>query len=347
MLLPFFNYFSSTLNSSAINSHSPISTMPLITLEEHYVSPAVRDANPATRDLYELFPPHILSKLESLGDERIQDLDKGNVSLQVISHGPGDGSPSACSAANDGLAAAISKNPTRLAGFAILPMNEPGTAANELERCVKDHGFVGALVDNHLDGEFYDNKRFWPVFEKAEELDVAIYIHPTFASEEMMGYYKGNYDDSVAMALSAFGWAWHTETGLHILRLFASGLFDRFPKLKIVIGHMGELLPFQIDRILAQSERWGKRERGLRDVWRNNIWITTSGMFTLPPLACLLQTTSIDHVLYSVDYPFSANEKGFAFIEEIEKSGLIAGEDLEKFSYRNAEALLGVKAKVS
>jgi predicted TIM-barrel fold metal-dependent hydrolase len=110
---------------------------------------------------------------------------------------------------------------------------------------------------------------------------------------------------------------------------------------------MGELLPFQIDRILAQSERWGKRERGLRDVWRNNIWITTSGMFTLPPLACLLQTTSIDHVLYSVDYPFSANEKGFAFIEEIEKSGLIAGEDLEKFSYRNAEALLGVKAKVS
>jgi predicted TIM-barrel fold metal-dependent hydrolase len=226
-------------------------------------------------------------------------------------------------------------------------MNEPGTAANELERCVKDHGFVGALVDNHLDGEFYDNKRFWPVFEKAEELDVAIYIHPTFASEEMMGYYKGNYDDSVAMALSAFGWAWHTETGLHILRLFASGLFDRFPKLKIVIGHMGELLPFQLDRILAQSERWGKRERGLREVWRNNIWITTSGMFTLPPLACLLQTTSIDHVLYSVDYPFSANEKGFAFIEEIVKSGLIAGEDLEKFSYRNAEALLGVKAKVS
>ena len=109
---------------------------------------------------------------------------------------------------------------------------------------------------------------------------------------------------------------------------------------------MGELLPFQLERIVRASRMWG-RERGLREVWKSNIWITTSGMFTLPPLACLLQTTSIDHVLYSVDYPFSANGKGFAFIEEIVKSGLIAGEDLEKFSYRNAEVLLGVKAKAS
>jgi predicted TIM-barrel fold metal-dependent hydrolase len=223
-------------------------------------------------------------------------------------------------------------------------MSEPAAASKELERCVKHHSFVGALVDNHIDGQFYDDERFWPVFEKAQELDVPIYIHPSFASEAMMEHYKGNFDDSVALALSAYGWAWHTETGLHILRLFASGLFDRFPKLKIVIGHMGEMLPFQLERILSISERWGKRDRGLGEVWRNNIWITTSGMFSLPPLACLLQTTSIDHVLYSVDYPFSANEKGLKFVEEIEKSGLIVGEDLEKFSFRNAESLLGVKA---
>lgn len=318
--------------------------MPLITLEEHYLSPIVSEASPTARDQYAYFPPHLLSKLESLDDERIQDLDKGHVSLQVISHGPGDGSPSVCSAANDGLASAISRNPTRLAGFAMLPMSEPAAASKELERCVKHHSFVGALVDNHIDGQFYDDERFWPVFEKAQELDVPIYIHPSFASEAMMEHYKGNFDDSVALALSAYGWAWHTETGLHILRLFASGLFDRFPKLKIVIGHMGEMLPFQLERILSISERWGKRDRGLGEVWRNNIWITTSGMFSLPPLACLLQTTSIDHVLYSVDYPFSANEKGLKFVEEIEKSGLIVGEDLEKFSFRNAESLLGVKA---
>ncbi|KAB8076262.1 hypothetical protein BDV29DRAFT_200347 [Aspergillus leporis] len=321
--------------------------LPLITLEEHYTSPKVREAYPEIREQYAKFPPHIASKLESLGNERIRDLDNGNVFLQVISHGPGNISPSVCSAANDDLASAIARSPTRLAGFAMLPMSKPGAAVKELERCVTKLGFVGALVDNHVEGEFYDAERFWPIFEKAQELDVPIYIHPSPASDSMMEYYKGNYDDSVALALSAYGWAWHTETGLHVLRLFASGMFDRFPKLKIVIGHMGEMLPFQLDRVFAIAERWGKRERVLREVWRNNIWITTSGMFSLAPLACLLQTTTIDHVLYSVDYPFSSNEKGLAFLEEIRKSGLIAGADLELFAYKNAENLLGVKARSS
>lgn len=319
--------------------------VPLITLEEHYASPKVSESSPEARSHYANFPRHILSKLEFLGEERIRDLDQGNVSLQVISHGPGNISPPVCSTVNDDLASAVSQNPTRLAGFAMLPMSEPAAAAKELERCVKQLSFVGALVENHLDGQFYDDERFWVVFEKAQELDVPIYIHPSFASDSMLEHYKGNYSDSVALALSAYGWGWHTETGLHILRLFASGLFDRFSRLKIVIGHMGEMLPFQLDRVFLASERWGSKERGFRQVWRENIWITTSGMFSLAPLACLLQTTPIDHVLYSVDYPFSANEKGLRFFEEIEKSGLIAGKDLELFAFGNAENLLRVKAR--
>jgi predicted TIM-barrel fold metal-dependent hydrolase len=316
--------------------------LPLITLEEHYVSSKARATDVV--DDHASFPQHIITKLGSLGDERIQDLDKGNVSLQVISHSPGDRSLVVCSAANDELASAIPIHPTRMAGFATLPMSEPAAAAKELERCVRDLGFVGALVDNHANGRFYDDERFWTVFEKANKLDVPIYIHPTYAAGSMMEQYKGNYDDSIAVALSAYGWGWHSETGLHILKLFASGLFDRFPKVKIVIGHMGELLPFQLERVIAISDRWGKK-RGLREVWNKNIWITTSGMFALAPLACLLQTTSIDRVLYSVDYPFSVNEKGLEFFKEIEKSGLIAGEDLDKFAFRNAEDLLGVKAQ--
>ena len=144
------------------------------------------------------------------------------MSVQVISHGPGNISPPVCSTANDDLAFAISQNLTRLAGFAMLPMSEPAAAAKELERCVKQLSFVGALVENHLDGQFYDDERFWVVFEKAQELDVPIYIHPSFASDSMLEHYKGNYSDSVALALSAYGWGWHTETGLHILRSFAS-----------------------------------------------------------------------------------------------------------------------------
>ncbi|OJK05120.1 hypothetical protein ASPACDRAFT_56517 [Aspergillus aculeatus ATCC 16872] len=321
--------------------------IPLITLEEHYISRKVSEASPTAKAHYAAFPPHIRSKLEALDDERIQDLDSGSVSLQVISHGPGDISASLCTAVNDDLAAAIRKHPTRLAGFAMLPMSEPAAAAAaEMERCVQELGFVGALIENHTDGKYYDDERFWPVFAKAQALDVPLYIHPTFAADSMMEYYRGNYDDSVALALSAYGWAWHTETGLHVLRLYASGVFDRYPRLKIVIGHMGEMLPFQLERVFTVAERWG-RERSLREVWRDSIWITTSGMFSSTSLACLLKTTSIEHVLYSVDYPFSTNERGLAFFKEIEESGLIAGEDLELFAYRNAENLLGVKARTS
>lgn len=317
--------------------------LPLIALEEHYVSSKVRAAEKVDR--YASFPSHIVNKLQSLDNERIQDLDDGHISLQVISHGPGNRMPALCTAANDELASAISKNPSRMAGFAQLPMSDPVAAIEELERCVRQLGFVGALVTSHVDGHFYDEERFWGVFEKAQELDVPIYIHPAFPVGDMVEHYKGNYKDSIASALSAYGWGWHSETALCILRLFASGFFDKFAKIKIVIGHMGEMLPFQLERIITTTERWGLR-RGLREVWTENIWITTSGMFALPPLACLLQTTSIDRVLYSVDYPFSSNEQGLAFFREVEKSGLLGAEDLEKFAFRNAETLLGVKVAV-
>ena len=314
--------------------------LPLIALEEHYVSTKVREVQ--TVDRYASFPQQLVAKLMSLGNERIRDMDKGNVSLQVISHGPGIRPPTLCAAANDELASGISKVSDRMAGFAMLPMDEPEAAAKELERCVCDLHFVGALIDSHVNGQMYDDERFWTVFEKAQELDVPVYIHPSFAADNE--HYKGNYEDSIALALGAFGWGWHSETALSILKMFASGFFDRFPKVKIIIGHMGEMIPFQFERVIAISDKWGKKRR-FRDVWKDNIWITTSGMFALPPLLCLLQTTSIDHVLYSVDYPFSANEAGLAFVEDIQNSGLIAGEDLEKLAFRNAESLLGVRVR--
>jgi hypothetical protein len=156
-----------------------LSTMlPLITLEEHYSSPKVLESSKSIGAFYNPFPPHMLHKLRSLGGERIQYLDQGEVSLQVISHDPGEASPSVCKAANDDLAAAVSKHPTRLVGFAMITMSQPAVAARELTRCVQELGFVGALVENHVDGEFCDGERFWPIFETTQELDVPIYIHP-------------------------------------------------------------------------------------------------------------------------------------------------------------------------
>ncbi|TKA83656.1 hypothetical protein B0A55_00441 [Friedmanniomyces simplex] len=248
--------------------------------------------------------------------------------------------------ANDELAAACDQHPKRFAGFAILPMLDPPAAAAELERSVRTHGFLGALVNNTTDGIFYDDEKYWPTFERAAQLDVPIYLHPSFPSEEMAEHYTGNYSDRAAFMLSIAGWGWHTETGLHVLRLFASGLFDKYPKLKIIIGHMGEMLPFAIDRILPMSKVWGPKERDLKTVWDENLWHTTSGYFSLAPLSCLLRTCRVERIMYSVDYPFSMNDKGLNFVKEIQESGLVDEEQLEMICYRNAEKLLGVKAEV-
>lgn len=249
-----------------------------------------------------------------------------------------------CIAANDKLAAACQKFPTRFKGFATLPMQDPTAAANELERTVKEFGFVGALINNHAEGGvMYDDEKFWPVFEKAVELDVPIYIHPTYPEENMSPHYAGNFSTMAKVMMSAAGWGWHSECGLHILRLFASGLFDRYPTLKIVIGHMGEMLPYMLDRICHSTRHWGQFKRDLRTVFRESIWITTSGLFTLPPFECLLKVSSPDRIMYSVDYPFSTTETGLQFVEEIEKAGILSKDELEAFAYKNAEKLLKIE----
>lgn len=151
-------------------------------------------------------------------------------------------------------------------------MQNPRAAAEELERTVKQHGFVGALVNNHCeDGSMYDDEKFWPVFERAVELDVPIYIHPTYPANNLSSHYSGNFSSIAAIMMSTAGWGWHSECGLHVLRLFASGLFDRFPTVKIVIGHMGEMLPYMLDRICHSTRHWGTFKRDLRTVWRENI----------------------------------------------------------------------------
>ena len=316
---------------------------PLITLEEHYLSSSLNE-DPDLKQIYSLFPPHQLAKLRDLGTQRISDMDAGGVSLQVVSHGPGVGTLSQCQSANNSLAAAVKENPTRLAGFATLPIGKPQEAAEELERCVKNLGLVGALIDNHFEGRYYDDEYFWPLFEMAEKLDTVVYIHPTFPTGPLKQSFKGNYPPQTEMMLGIAGWGWHADTGLHILRLFGAGLFDRFPKLKIVIGHMGEMLPFQLDRILGAEKRiFAANKRGLREVWDENLWITTSGMVGLGPFSCLLRTTKIERILYSVDYPFSSNEQGMQFLEEVKKSEMVTEQQLAMIGYKNAEVLLKVK----
>ena len=317
---------------------------PLITLEEHFFSTECMNDFETKYSEQLKHLPGLADKLRDLGDLRLRDMEAGKVSLQVISHGPGQQSSTQCRIANDQLAFAVAKNKTRFAGFAVLPMKEPKAAAEELARCVKEHGFVGALIDNHVDGKYYDGEEYYPVFESAQELDVPIYLHPTWPSEDMATRYTGNFTAGAAASIASSGFGWHSETALHSLRLYAAGLFDRFRKVKIIIGHMGEMLPFMLQRVCDLSVRWGDIKRPLKEVWDENIWITTSGVWSLDPMACILRNTKIEHILYSVDYPFAKNEKGLSWMEELEKSGMVGQEGLDCIAYKNAETLLRVKA---
>lgn len=317
---------------------------PLITLEEHFLSIACGDSLNALYSEQFKAIPGLEDQLKDLGSLRLSYMDKGAVSLQVISHGPGKMGPKECGQTNDQLAAAINEHQSRFAGFAALPMADPQAAAEELERTVKEHGFVGALIDCHVDGAYFDDKAYLAFWRKAEELDVPIYIHPTFPSEDMSPRYKGNFTVGAGKSLSTSGWGWHNETALSTMRLYAAGVFDACPKLKIIVGHFGEMMPFMLGRINKLSVRWGDMHRKWQQVYDENLWITTSGVWSLDPMRCILANTKVDHILYSVDYPFEKNENGLAWWEEFEKSGLASNEQLDMIAHKNAEKLLRIKA---
>ncbi|KXX79685.1 2,3-dihydroxybenzoate decarboxylase [Madurella mycetomatis] len=283
----------------------------------------------------------------------------GRVALQVVSHVPGLGGydSGACRAANDELFAAVREEErraggtaregrARMAGLAVAPMGDPPAAAAELRRAVRELGFLGALVDNHVAGRFYDGPEYDVWWAAAEELGAPVYLHPTWPSEDMAARYRGNFANAAAVSMASSGLGWHTDTALHVMRLFASGLFDRRPGLKIVIGHMGETIPFMLQRIQALSQRWGTFRRDFKTVYDENVWITTSGVWSVDPMRCILANTRIDRILYSVDYPFQKNEVGLEWIKELGESGLVDDEQLKAIAHGNAEKLLCVKAPV-
>ncbi|KXH66187.1 2-Hydroxy-4-oxobutane-1 [Colletotrichum salicis] len=276
----------------------------LIALEEHYVSPLVDTQK---------------------GPARLRDMADNSVAMTVFSHSPVHPDADTCKAINNDLHSKIIHHPAEYAAFAVLPMHEPAAAAAaaaELRRCVQDLGFVGTLTGNHLDdGSFFDTPDFYPLWETAQDLDVPFYLYPTFPPEdESKVNFQGPYDLEIAKALGSWGWGWHSRTGLHFLRLFVAGVFDKFPRLRIILGDMGEMLPFMLERIIGVSTRWPapggrERKRGLRKVWDENVWITTSGMFSLAPMACLLQETKVEKIMFSVDYPFAGNGAGKEFMD--------------------------------
>ncbi|KAF1817059.1 hypothetical protein P152DRAFT_453666 [Eremomyces bilateralis CBS 781.70] len=323
---------------------------PLITLEDHYLS----DVIPVSEYHADFFAyqPAAVPALREWDAVRLASMDRGNVSIQVISHAPDIGlyPPKYAVAANDQLAAIVATHPTRYRGFAALPLapHYARAAAEELRRCVNEHGFLGALIDNHYNGSHFDSPAYDHIWAAAQELNVPIYIHPTWPSPEMLERYGGPLLSELArLELSTALWGWHSDVGLHALKLFAAGVFERFPRLQIIIGHFGEMIPYMLERDENISSRptyrFGNGTRSWREVWNENFWVTTSGIWSQSPMATLLRTTKIDRILFSVDYPFASNEAGLMFMEDLEASGQVDEEDLWKIGRANAEGLLGIK----
>jgi predicted TIM-barrel fold metal-dependent hydrolase len=330
--------------------------MRIVALEEHFTVPSIvkrisEEAKTKRGFRPRNVPPGKVSPLDllpDLGEQRLAAMDKYGVTQQVISmSGPGaelvDGQDGVTIAKelNDALADACRTHPKRFAGFAHLPLRSPEAAARELERCIKDLGFVGLLVNGTTEDLFLDDPRFEPILAAAEQLDVPLYIHPSLAPQGVRDIYYSRLPGSAGMGLESASWGWHSETAIHTLRLVFSGALDKHRKLKVIIGHMGEGLPVMLARIDDVAEAHIKHlSRSVSQTILDQVWITTSGVFTQPSFVAALMTFGLDRILFSIDYPYSDNKHGRAFLDSLSLSPA----DLAKLAHGNADQLLKLKA---
>ena len=251
-------------------------------------------------------------RLFDFDDQRIADMDAAGIDMAVIGHG----SPSAqrlsgpdavplVRRVNDRLAAIVARQPSRYAAFAALPTCDPDAAADELSRCV-ELGFRGAMLHGMANGEFLDLKKFWPIYARAEQLGVPIYFHPSMPHPDVVRAYYADYMDSHPL-FARPAWGFGVETGTLGVRLLLSGVFERHPDLKVILGHLGEGLPFHIWRIDSALARPGGTAKPLREIFNRNFWITTSGFFATPALMCCLMEMGAERILFAVDWPFVAD----------------------------------------
>jgi 2,3-dihydroxybenzoate decarboxylase len=324
--------------------------MKIIAIEEHFITPMYREKVGANefRNFYlkarsEQIGHDIAGQNADLGAQRLAHMDAAGVDVQVLSFGsPG---PQAFGAevaipmardANDRLFQAAQAHPARFAGFAALPTASPEAAAEELERCVKKLGFVGAMIHGHQQGSFLDEKKYWTIFERAEALDVPIYLHPTLPHPDAVKAYFQGYEE-----LARAGWGFAVDTSCHFLRILFAGVFDAYPKLKIILGHLGEGLPFAMHRLDDHTRASAKR-RGLKHsplhYLQNNLLVTTSGNWYEPAFVCTLLALGVDNILFAIDWPYEANKTGMEFLHKLS----LSDSDKEKIAHRNAERVLRI-----
>ena len=294
--------------------------------------------SPGTRVIHE--------RLVSLGEGRLKEMDATGVDMHVLSLTspgvqvfPGELATELARDANDHLANAVRAHPSRFAGLAAVAPQLPDLAAQELERAINGLGLCGVIINSHTQGEYLDDEKFRPILETAESLRAPIYLHPRTPSPAMIGPY-------LDYGLYFAGWGFAVETSLHAMRLIMSGVFDRFPDLTIILGHMGEGLPFWLDRIdnryLLQVKIGAVAEmnRLPSEYFRSNFVITTAGMTYAAPLQLSLETLGAERILFAADYPYEDMAEAVEFMN----SAAVSEEDRHRIYHGNAEALFDLPA---
>lgn len=335
------------------------STFRIITTEEHFslkeISQKVfgfntskstfsTSSNQVQKELMSIALPNT-DVIEDVAQLRIKFMDDSGIDMQILSYGPG--SPQnitdkilaldLCRQANNELARLIKIHPTRFSGLAVLPMADPIAASEELERSVNLLGLKGAMLSGTYNGRFFDHPEFLPVFYKAQDLNIPLYMHPAPISENIASsYYQSDQWPAIAGAMFAgAGYGWHLDSGIGIIRLIISGIFDKLPALKLISGHWGEMVPFYLNRLDDQLGKTLKLDRKISEYYKHSIYITPSGLFSEAQLQFAISEVGSDRILYSGDYPFLIDKNTRGFLE----NASISNEDKEKIGYKNAESI--------
>ena len=330
----------------------------LITLEEHITDQRIvsenakfikpRKLSKEEEEVQKFFSAHTLvgESLMDIDKVRLPHMDAQNIRMQILSYTSpvGDEVPRGdairiCREANDLLAEKVSRHPDRFRAMATLPMADPEAAATELERTVREHGFVGVLLAGQYQEHWYDEPQFEPIFRKAAELDTPIYLHPALINPVVREkvYMSPSYSPIVGAELSSAGFGWHLDVGILAVRLILAGLFDKYPTLKLIAGHWGEGIPMMLDRM---DYMLGQDKTGLKHsvswYYKNHVYMTPSGIESKINLHTMLQIMGPEHILYAEDYPYIQSDSIYRFLMDDET---LTEEQKLLIAHKNAERI--------
>ncbi|MCJ1332751.1 hypothetical protein MMC10_009445 [Thelotrema lepadinum] len=337
----------------------------VIGVEEHIVFPKLLAKIPETsaakhvtnilKSIYS-YPPfdYVKGRVDDAGAQRIKDMDEGGIAVQILSLSgavnttfmePQEGLDLAREINNE-LKKATDRSPRRICPLAELPFQASDLAIQELYRCVKEMGFVGAMLCGSIagSGKFLDDTQFDSILSAFEELDVPLFLHPGIPPKGVVdAYYSFPDNPTLTANLSCYGWGWHNEAAVHVLRLAVSGTLDRHPKLKVVIGHSGEMMPAMLSRFdqMFDQDTLGL-ERTVGQMLREQVWLSISGLFSIPATLSAVQTWGVDRVMFGCDYPFIDSQSVPAFLRSL--GDVVAPSDMRKICQTNAEKLFKIVA---